>query len=193
MAVKERVVPALEKIFIKKYFSYENTGSRLWQRWLSHRLSSLPAVDITAIDINHIELQQAERVFGHFPNLRFVLASIESTQLEKFDHIVFAASIQYFSSLKEVIDSAMQKLKPGGEIHILDTHFYKPQEIAGAKYRTTVHYNELGCPEMPVFYFHHTLDDLNSFRYEILYQPSFLRRRFGNDKNPFPWICIKKT
>jgi len=183
---------------LKKYLSKSTSPMKILEvgcgnGWLSHRLSSLPGVDITAIDINNIELQQAERVFGHFPNLQFVCTSIDSTQLCAFDHIVFAATIQYFSSLKNVIGSAMQKLKPGGEIHILDTHFYKPKEVAEAKYRTTEHYNGLGCPEMSLFYFHHTLEDLNPFRYEILYQPSFLRRRFGSDKNPFPWICIKKT
>ena len=161
--------------------------------WLSHRLSCLPVADITAIDINPIELQQAERVFGHNPNLRFLHRSIESLEQHEFDYIIFAASIQYFSSLKKIIGSARLKLKPGGEIHILDTHFYHPGDVAEAKNRTIRHYNELGCPEMSAFYFHHTLEELDGIGYEILYQPSFLRRYFGNEKNPFPWICIKKA
>jgi hypothetical protein len=43
------------------------------------------------------------------------------------------------------------------------------------------------------FIFITAIDELNSYRYEILYEPSFFRRQFNNDKNPFPWICIKKT
>ncbi len=161
--------------------------------WLSHRLSLIPGTDITGIDINNIELQQAERVFGDAPNLRFLNMGIESNGLPGFDHIIFAASIQYFSSVKEIIGFALSKLEPGGEIHILDTHFYKPGEIAAAKERTADHFNELGFPEMAAFYFHHTMEELKSFRYEIVYQPSFFRRQFNNEKNPFPWICIKKV
>lgn len=159
--------------------------------WLSHRLSSLPLVDITGFDINSIELKQAKRVFDHISNLHFVDDMPEEPG--QFDHIVFASSIQYFSSAKEIIEVFMQQLRPNGEIHLIDTAFYKQEEIAAAKERTAGHFNRSGFPEMSSFYFHHSWEELTPFRYEIKYQPSFVRRRFYNNKNPFPWICIRKT
>ncbi|NOT49896.1 MAG: class I SAM-dependent methyltransferase [Chitinophagaceae bacterium] len=161
--------------------------------WLSHRLSFLPGACITGIDINSIELHQAKRVFSHISNLHFINTAIDMIGPGESDHIIFAASIQYFSSLKEILDSAIQKLKPQGEIHILDTHFYNPGEIAAAKARTVDHFTNLGFPEMSSFYFHHTMDELSSFKHEIIYQPSFFQRQFNNNKNPFPWICIKNA
>jgi ubiquinone/menaquinone biosynthesis C-methylase UbiE len=147
---------------------------------------------VAGIDINEAELKQAGRVFGD-KNLQFIYGGIGSVDLIEFDQIIFAASIQYFSSLKEIIGMAMQKLNPHGEIHILDTHFYKKGEIKEAQQRTIDHFTELGFPEMSAFYFHHSIDELNSFPNEILYQPSFFQKKLFNSKNPFPWICIRKT
>jgi len=160
---------------------------------LSHRLSSLPGAAITGIDINNAELEQAKRVFGDIPNLRFLDTDISSGELGEFDHIIFAASLHYFSSPKEIISKALKKLEPQGEIHILDTAFYQPNEVTAAKERTVVYFNTLGFPGMAAFYFHHTITELSSFRYEIRYEPSFFRRQIHNDKNPFPWISIKRS
>jgi ubiquinone/menaquinone biosynthesis C-methylase UbiE len=161
--------------------------------WLTHQLAEIPGSRVTGIDINFRELQQAVRIFNHIPNLQFIHGGINAIETEeaKYDFIVFAASIQYFSSLKEIISLAMRKLKPNGEIHIIDTNFYKPGEIMAAKERSTQYFNDLGFPEMTNHYFHHSTEDLNFFRFEILYQPSFFNR-LSNNKNPFPWLCIKK-
>lgn len=161
--------------------------------WLSHRLASIDGCDVTGIDINISELCQAERVFGHIPFLQFVYGGINAERIEekKYDLIVFAASIQYFSSLKDIISLAMGKLKTNGEIHILDSFFYKPGDIHVAKDRTANYYRDLGFPEMSKHYFHHSPDDLNSFHFKTLYRPSFFRQ-LSNNKNPFPWLCIRK-
>ena len=161
--------------------------------WLAHRLSSIPGSKVTGTDINFKELEQAVRVFNHIPNLQFIHGGINAIEIEeaKYDFIVFAASIQYFSSLKEIISHAMRKLKPNGEIHIPDSPFYKPGEITAAKERSAQYFNDLGFPEMTKHYFHHSTNELNFFHFKTLYQPSLINR-LSNNKNPFPWLCIKK-
>ena len=84
--------------------------------WLSHRLASINGYDVTGTDVNLSELCQAERVFSHIPYLQFIPGGIHAERLEEkgYDFIVFAASIQYFSSLKETIRQDMWKLKTNG-------------------------------------------------------------------------------
>lgn len=161
--------------------------------WLSRELSNIPGSKVIGIDVNFTELQQAARVFSHIPNLQFIYGDIRSEIFEEmeFDCIVFAASIQYFPSVQEIIAYALAKLKKDGEIHILDSPFYKPAEIDAAKKRTLDHYQELGFPEMANHYFHHAVTQLAMFDYEMLYQPSSLQHYLLKNKNPFPWICIR--
>ena len=162
--------------------------------WLSHRLSAVSGAFVTGIDINAFELHQAARVFAGVPGLQFIYGSLCSPELvnRRFDMIVFAASIQYFRSLEETIGQCMQRLKPGGEIHILDSHLYKIDELAPATERTAQYYKELGFPAMTSQYFHHCVNELKPFDWKILYRPSRLLAPFDRYHNPFPWISIKK-
>jgi ubiquinone/menaquinone biosynthesis C-methylase UbiE len=183
---------------LKNYFEKKISSPKILEvgsgnGWLSRRLSEISGSKITGTDINFIELQQAVRVFNHIPNLQFIPGGIHAEEIEdaKFDFIVFAASIQYFSSLKEIINLAFRKLEPNGEIHILDSNFYKSAEISAAKERTARYYSDLGFPEMTKHYFHHTTDELHFFSFKILYRTSFIKR-LSNNKNPFPWICIRE-
>ncbi len=161
--------------------------------WLSQQLASIAGYDVTGTDINLSELLQAERVFSHIPYLQFVYGGINGERIKDggYDFIVFAASIQYFSSCKDIISQAMRKLKTNGEIHILDSPIYKPGELSSAKERTAKYYSDLGFPEMTEHYFHHSTNDLSLFHYKTMYRPSFINR-LSNNKNPFPWLCIKK-
>jgi ubiquinone/menaquinone biosynthesis C-methylase UbiE len=161
--------------------------------WLSCRLAEIPGSKVTGADINFAEIQQAVRVFNHIPDLQFIHGGINAEELEdtQYDFIAFCASIQYFSSLKEIISQAMRKLKPNGEIHIFDTNFYAPAEISAAKERSARHFSDLGFPEMTNHYFHHSTEELNLFRVEFLYLPSLIKKILNN-KSPFPWLCIKK-
>src|SRR5579872_2058605 len=99
--------------------------------WLSHQLAEIRGSEVTGLDINFTELQQAARVFNDDPNLHFIHGDIRSAILgdRLFDCIVFAATIQYFPSLKKILHWSLTYLKPGGEIHILDSHLYRPEEI----------------------------------------------------------------
>lgn len=161
--------------------------------WLSAKLSDLKGSMITGIDINTQELEQAKRVFGNIPNLQFYYGGINELKEGKreFDVIVLAATIQYFPSLKKIIDPALKYLTQSGEIHIIDSHFYSISELGAAKQRSLLYYEAAGFPEMAFWYFHHGLDKLENYNYTILYDPNSLFNRFLRNKNPFSWIRIK--
>jgi ubiquinone/menaquinone biosynthesis C-methylase UbiE len=163
--------------------------------WLSHRLASIPGCKITGIDTGRFELEQAARVFSHIPNLEFIHGSIDAKDIKQkhFDMVVFAASLQYFPSVTAIIKTCFDKLKQGGEIHILDTAFYDKKGQEKARQTTRRYYAELGFPGMAHYYFHHGTDELNSFDHTILYRPSFFNNHILKNKNPFPWVCIKNS
>jgi cyclopropane fatty-acyl-phospholipid synthase-like methyltransferase len=163
--------------------------------WLSHRLAGIPGCEVTGLDTGIMELEQARRVFSHIPCLRFIHGSIGAKEIEKeqFDMVVFAASLQYFSSLAGTISMAQDKLKPGGEIHILDTAFYDNEGREKARQHTRRYYTGLGFPGMAAYYFHHGTEELKRFHYKTLYQPSFFRHHLLQNRNPFPWVCIKNN
>jgi protein-L-isoaspartate O-methyltransferase len=162
--------------------------------WLAHLLSRLPGLQVTGVDLNTLELSQAQRVFGQQENLRFVAGDIRAGRLQgqPFDRIIFAAAIQYFPSLGEIIGVALNQLAEEGEIHILDTFFYDKKDLAGARKRSRDYYNSLGVPEMTAYYFHHLLEDLAPFSYQLYEPRSWLQRLWPGREPLFPWIIIKK-
>jgi SAM-dependent methyltransferase len=162
--------------------------------WLSYKLSQIPYSNVIGLDVNLLELQQAERVFAAIPNLSFIHGDIDSPLLEfeKFDIIVFAASIQYFSSFSNVIETMLNRLNDKGEIHITDSHFYNQTEVEDAKQRSQRYFHSKGFNKMGDFYFHHTVRELDEFYYVIFYDPNSIMNRMLRKKNPFHWICITK-
>lgn len=162
--------------------------------WLAGRLAGLTDAIVTGIDNDSAELRQGARVFKNVPNLKFIPGDFRQGAITNTDHdiIVFAASIQYFNPVHDCINKAMALLKPGGEIHIIDSPFYSTAGVSAARSRTTTYYTEIGFPEMTAYYFHHTIDDLKPFHPEIMYKQSFINQYVLNNKNPFPWLCIKK-
>lgn len=162
--------------------------------WLSAKLSSVLASHVTGMDINSIELTQAKRIFNKIRNLDFFYGLLQDDLLKKrrFDIIVFAASIQYFHSLQYVLKDFFSCLNPGGEIHLIDSPFYKLNEIANARQRSKAYYESLGFPQMANHYFHHSLEEIRSFNYKILYNPDSIFNNLKKNKNPFHWVCIKK-
>jgi ubiquinone/menaquinone biosynthesis C-methylase UbiE len=160
--------------------------------WLCHHLSKIPGSNIAGIDINRTELNQAKRVFDRIENVEFFYGGIDNERItnEKFDAIIFAASLQYFPSLDSIIPAALQLLHPEGEIHILDSHFYKSSELEIARKRSFDYYHSLQFAEMTKYYFHHCVNELNLYHHKIFYNPDLFHNRFIKNKNPFPWICI---
>lgn len=180
-----------------RYFSRRKTGLEILEigcgnGWLSHQLAEIPGSSVLGADINFTELQQAARVFSNDPNLRFIHGDIRSGLLEDrcFDFILFAATLEFFPSAKKILHLCCSHLKRGGEIHIIDTPFCRPGEVRLEERKTLAYYTSFGYPEMAEYYFHHTLDDLRSFRYTVLYNPKDFRHRFLKNRNQHPWIRI---
>ncbi|HKB45317.1 MAG TPA: methyltransferase domain-containing protein [Chitinophagaceae bacterium] len=160
--------------------------------WLSAKLAGIKRSHVVGVDINNEELEQAKRVFSHISNLQFYYSNINEMENEmKFDVIVFAAAIQYFNSLKNIITNSLMHLNKDGEIHIIDSPFYTLSQLAAAKQRTLLYYQSAGFPEMANKYFHHNLDDLENYNCFIHYDPNSLFTKFLRNKNPFYWISIK--
>ncbi len=159
--------------------------------WLSSKLLAIKHSKVTGMDVNVPEILQAKRVFKN-DDLEFIHGSFNPGMFlkEKFDVIVFAASIQYFQSVKDILDSVFSCLNTNGEIHIIDTNFYKQDEVANATKRTKEYYEMLGYPEMATHYFHHSIVDLQPFNYKILFNPKSLINRIGK-KDPFYWVVVK--
>ena len=183
---------------LKKYLTAKRRPLRILEigagnGWLSAKLSGIYSSHVTGIDINAEELSQAKRVFSQIENLHFFNCTLQDEPVnnQQFDIIVFAASIQYFRSLRTVLSNALSHLETGGEIHIVDTHFYHANDVNAAKQRTKDYFNGLGFPEMAEEYFHHSLDDLRSFNFETLYDPVSIINWLKKNKNPFYWFCVK--
>lgn len=161
--------------------------------WLTHHLAEIRGTKVTGVDINFTELQQAARVFSNDPNLRFIHGDIRSGILgdRQFDCIVFAASIEYFPSLKKIIHFCLSFLRPGGEIHLIDSPFYRAEHIERARRQSQAYFASFGYPEMADYYYHHALQDLRSFHHDLLHNPHSFRSRLLRANSPYPWIRIK--
>jgi SAM-dependent methyltransferase len=161
--------------------------------WLSSQLAMVPGSKVVGLDLNLIGLKQAARIFGSQPNLKFMYGDFRSGILQglSFDIIVFAASIQYFPSLRSILGAALQQLTRDGEIHILDTRFYRLGELETARKHTASYYVSLGFPEMAKHIFHPCVRELSVFNHHYLYNPRSLRNRLFRKKTECPWICVK--
>lgn len=160
--------------------------------WFSHLMSLIPNTEVIGLDVTIIELEQAAKVFDK-ENLTFVYADLfEKTALndEKFDVIVFNSSLQYFENPQELFKIVSRLLNENGEIHIIDSPFYKASEIEKAKERTQNYYLNLGFPEMSKNYFHHDLAGIG--KHTIMYNPFSFLNNFKKD-SPFYWVLIKEN
>lgn len=159
--------------------------------WLSSMLLTIKGSRVTGIDINEPEIMQAKRLFKS-ENLDFICAGFvpEMFAGQKFDVIVFAASVQYFPSLRRILENALSCLSRNGEIHIIDANFYRSDQVEDAARRTENYYKDMGYPEMAAYYFHHTMNDLKPFNYRVLFNPHRLLNKLSK-KDPFYWVAIK--
>lgn len=181
-----------------RYLQKKGSGLRILEvgcgnGWFSHKLAGLPDSNVTGTDINLTELQQAKRVFAEQQNLEFLQQDIRGNNRSaiRYDIIVFAASIQYFPWLNEVVHAAFDLLAPGGEIHITDSPLYNVAARKNAAARSAVYFEKIGFPEMSQHYFHHVLEDMEHFQHTILYDPqAWYRQLLPGTKNPFYWIRI---
>lgn len=159
--------------------------------WLSAKMAELDGALVTGLDANKPEIVQARRVFKN-SSVRFIYNSFNAESFGKyvkFDVIIFAASFQYFSSAKLIIDEAKQLLDQDGEIHIIDTHFYDTEEVKLSTSRSKNYYATMGVAEMAGHYFHHSLKSLDGFDYKIMFNPKNWINRITK-KDVFYWIRI---
>lgn len=134
--------------------------------WMSHQLYQ-NGFNVTAVDLNLWELQQAERVFGNHPSLQWMYADIFSEHFPArgFDWIILGASCQYFPDLEQLTGRLRALLGEAGEIHLFDSMFYPRKELTEAKRRSADYYKKLGFPEMEHHYFHHSKEQLQQLGY----------------------------
>lgn len=191
--IRKQSTQQLIQSFIQKKKKLEILEVGCGNGWLSAKLAAIPSAFVTGIDVSTEEITQAKRVFTEIKNLRFIQGSIEKNILQgqQFDMIVFAASIQYFQSFRKIIQQSLSLLRLCGEIHILDTNFYKQNEVEAARSRSKKYFEKLGFPEMSRYYFHHCIDELKMFDSKIIRSPNFLKKIFTKNHNPFYWVCIQ--
>jgi len=165
--------------------------------WFGHVLSR-SGHRVIGLDGNQHELQQAARVFTGINGLNFVEGDVFSAPFtpEAFDVVLLASVIQYFYDLPLLLRSLARHLKPGGEIHVMDSPLYSETEWPEAAQRSRQYFASLGFPEMSNYYHHHRLSELNAFDPIILYRPVPLRLRLkrllGRMDSPFSWIVLKR-
>jgi ubiquinone/menaquinone biosynthesis C-methylase UbiE len=123
--------------------------------WLTHFLAKrLPGSHFTGMDVNRFEVTQAMEAFP-VENILWLNCDPEdiTSGLARYDIIFFAASIQYFEDISTTLIQFAKHLSIDGEIHILDSPWYKSSEIESAKKRSMEYYSKVGFPEMARFYF----------------------------------------
>jgi 2-polyprenyl-3-methyl-5-hydroxy-6-metoxy-1,4-benzoquinol methylase len=160
--------------------------------WLAAKLADLPNAQVTGIDANRIEIEQANRVFKK-PNLKFIHKGFNNdtfSKREKFDVIIFAASLSYFPSVKTVMTDAFALLRENGKVHILDTPFYQKVTIDASVTRCRQYYEKMGFAAMADHYFHHHIGKIQGFKHKVLFNPGgFWNRLIKRDI--FYWIMLK--
>ncbi|MCF8369653.1 MAG: class I SAM-dependent methyltransferase [Bacteroidales bacterium] len=164
--------------------------------WFTNILAQNGNLFLFGLDVNLKELRQAARVF-HSSKICFLYGDVFSLKIpqQSFDFVTLNASLQYFPDFDLLINRLNYLLKPDGEIHIIDTPFYRDKEIQDARNRTVEYYSKSDFREMGKFYFHHSFEILATYTHDYLYKPSPLqkvRKIFLKPESPFPWVKISK-
>lgn len=168
--------------------------------WFSNKLKSvLPEAKVYALDVNLQELQQASRLFGE-NRISYLYGDIfqDIFALRSFDIIILNSTIQYFDNFRVLLSRLFDLLSEDGEIHIVDSPFYKTQELKNeASMRSSSYFSGIGVKEMTPHYHHHTFDRIKEYRYSVMYNPKSFQNKLkgvlGNRTNPFPWIRITRS
>jgi SAM-dependent methyltransferase len=134
--------------------------------WMTRRLYDA-GHDVTGLDLNMVELIQAEQVFGQNERLQWIYADVLNDTIKgEYDIILLSASCQYFPDLEHLTTHLQSLLKQGGEIHLHDSIFYDPSEVVHAKQRTIEYYTKMCAPVMATYYYHHTRHVLDRLGYK---------------------------
>jgi len=165
--------------------------------WMSNAFAE-SGFYVCALDLNFAELEQAARVFHQSKNVVWLYGDISLNIVppDSMDAVVLASSIQYFDQVGQLLKTLIQTLRSGGEIHLIDTPFYRDHEKKEAVQRSLDYFDRIGYPDFTPFYHHRTFEELEPYPYSLLYDPASIRntlKRFiDKDSSRFPWIIIKK-
>lgn len=156
------------------------------------------ATHIFGMEVNKQELDQAARVWQHDNRLLWIYGDIfDHSSLPsnlQFSLITLNAVVQYFPNVSQLLQRLCELLTPQGEIHLLDSPWYKtPQEQLAALERSRQYYIQQGVPEMANYYHPHLLSELQPFSPDCLYSPSLWKKIARQRQSPFTWWRIKKT
>ncbi len=163
--------------------------------WFTHQLAHETHHQVLGLDVNRLELEQAARLFSS-ENCRFAYADVFAAELPAaaFDLVVCNASVQYFPDLSALVGRLSAITRPAATLHVLDSPFYPQAALAAARERTIAYYREKGAPGMADFYFHHSVEAVESLGGKFLYRPKPLINRVwkqvGFPQSPFPWLQI---
>ncbi|WP_298508439.1 methyltransferase domain-containing protein [uncultured Kordia sp.] len=161
--------------------------------WFSNKIAEVSKENqVIGLDVNREELEQAARVFKK-KNLHFMYADIFKVPESfhgKFEMITLNGAVQYFEDFDGLISLLKSFLSENGEIHIIDTPFYKTEEIAAAKERTKVYYTELGVPGMAANYHHHDKKLVQHFEVWYAYKKNIIHKILGKKDSPFSWYVL---
>lgn len=161
--------------------------------WLAANIAGSTGCNVTGLDVNVTELEQAARVFGDKVNLKFAYGDVFGID-EKFDMILLPSVTAYFEDLKGLIKKLLGNLNSGGEIHITDSPFFDNKPAA--KRRSLNYFKKMGFEDMAEHYFHHSLSDLIEFNHRIEYDPTTFihkaNRAFDKSTPPFYWVVVRK-
>jgi ubiquinone/menaquinone biosynthesis C-methylase UbiE len=163
--------------------------------WFSNRIAMATSSEVCGIDVNLMELHQAARVFES-SRVSFMYGNIMENIFpeESFDAVLLSSAIQYFPDLALLIHRLLKLITASGEIHIIDSPFYSPDELPSARERTRQYYERVGSPEMSKYYFHHSWDVIHTFDVRITEYTSRMKLfRKLRGSSPFPWIRVLKS
>jgi len=187
--------------FISNLKKYENNLKVLdvgcGNGWFSSLIAKTNSSEVYGIDVNKFEIEQAARVFK-LQDLHFIYGNLfdDIFPEKSFDVVTLNASTQYVKDINSLLNKLLSLITDDGEIHILDTPFYRFAELTGARERTAAYYKSIGYLEMTRYYFHHSYEEIEKFNYSILFNPNSLKVRIKKLLNvkasPFPWIKIVK-
>lgn len=165
--------------------------------WFSNQLYEVANSFILGLDVNAEELKQAQRCFGN-ENIHFCYLDIFSgvLQSEAFDMITINSTLQYFSDPKPLISLCLSLLSGKGELHIIDSPFYRKSDVEAAQERTKKYYQSIDHDEMSRFYFHHPESVLDGYECSWLYSPKKDQIKDAQSGKyldcPFPWVRVQK-
>lgn len=157
--------------------------------WMSHHLSKM-GFNVSGLDTNLSELEQAERVFQNDPIDWFYADIFDFEPEENFDVIILSASLQYFIKPGQLFEKLFSIMNRGGHLIVMDTPIYQPSGIDAARERSSSYYHGLGEDDMIDRYHHHSFIEFKPFDFEYIYKPKNYIWRKLFKQSTFPIVRV---